>query len=100
VEPGESRSLVYRIFERLSSRVSLSLDTFTTLVVWHLPKAWRSPRTNKLLALAEKQLARVERSFDVRSIADQHDDLILLLRLIFDSKQLTLFNRQRSRLVS
>ena len=88
------------MFDQLHRRINLKLGFWVTFISWYLPRRWRSRQTNTLLNLADKQLQKVDRAFDVSNIVEQHEDIILLLKLIFDKKRLWLFKRQRARLVS
>jgi DNA polymerase III alpha subunit len=65
-----------------------------------LPARYRSKRTNRVLALANRSLKKVERSLDVKKIIQSQDDLKILLKSLLDKQQMWLFKRQRTRLMS
>ena len=46
----------------------LKLNCWIVLTAWFIPRRWRSARTQKLLAIAEKGKEKMEKSLDIRSI--------------------------------
>ena len=81
------------------NRVSLRINLWMTLFARFVPSQYRSGHTNRILKLAERSMARMERTLDVKNVLQQNDDLQILLRQLFNSKQKWLFRHQRQRLL-
>jgi hypothetical protein len=72
-------------------RGTLHLNAWMVVVAQHLPRTWRSGRTNRILALADKSVKRTEEYLDVRRIVNSQIDIEQLLRALMTEQRLWLF---------
>jgi len=79
------------------NRISLSVNLWMTLVARYLPERYRSGQTNRILRLAEKSMARMEKTLDIKNILQLDDDVKNLLEQLFSVNQRWLFRNQRQR---
>ena len=79
------------------NRVSLRINLWMTLVARYLPERCRSGQTNRILRLADKSMARMDKTLDVKNILQLDDDVKNLLEQLFSVNQRWLFRNQRQR---
>ena len=65
-----NNKLLWQVFKEISKRGRVQLTAWQTLVAYYLPRQYRSAQTNKLLDMAQRNLEKVERCFDLSRIID------------------------------
>jgi hypothetical protein len=69
------RKLLSEIIGEISMRGILHVNAWMVVVAQNLPRAWRSPLTNRVLDLASESLKRTEAHLDVKRIVDSQIDI-------------------------
>jgi hypothetical protein len=76
---SNDKDLLKFVMLEMRKRFEIRFSTFFILVSSIVPARWRSKRTNKVLALADQSLRKIEESLDIKRIIETQDDLQLLL---------------------
>lgn len=92
-QKSDNRDLLKFVVLEMKQRFEIRFSTFFVLASSIIPARCRSNRTNRVLALANQSMKKVEESLDVKRIIDTQDDLKNLLKNLFDSQQMWLFKR-------
>lgn len=92
--------LICRVFKEISMRGHINLTYWQTLVVYYLPRKWRTDSQNKLFDLARSSMNQFEKRFDVRHIIDQQVDIENLMSTLVSSQRLWLMRQSKSNIIS
>jgi hypothetical protein len=69
------KKLLKEILGEISMRGTLHLNAWLAVFAQHLPRKWRSGKTNRILDLAQKSLERTRAYLDVQRVVDSQVDI-------------------------